>query len=147
MESLIVEQGNIWDMECDIRCITTNGITNASGQAIMGRGVALQAANLYPELKTHLGSSLRSGGNKVYYWPEYDIVTFPTKHHWKQDADLRLIEKSAWELMILVINNSWKRVLLPAPGTLNGKLSWSNEVKPMLEKLQLPDSIVVIWNE
>ncbi len=140
MESLIVEQGNIWDMECDVRCITTNGITNVSGQAIMGRGVALQAANRYPELKTHLGSSLRSEG----YWPEYNIITFPTKHHWKQDANLELIAKSAKELQIMTLFNNWKQVLLPAPGTANGRLSWE-DVRPILEFL--PDSIVVIWNE
>ncbi len=140
---MIIEQGNIWDMECDVRCITTNGITNANGLAVMGRGVALQAANRYPELKSHLGSSLRSGGNKVYYLPDYDIVTFPTKHHWKQDADLQLIAKSAKELQIMTLYNDWKRVLLPAPGTANGRLSWDN-VRPILEFL--PDSIVVIWN-
>ncbi len=119
---MIVERGNMWEMECDVRCVTTNGIINARGYAVMGRGVALQASNLYPELKSHLGSALRDRGNKVYYWPDYRIVTFPVKNHWKQDADLQLIKKSAKELLVMTLYNNWQRVILPAPGTGNGRL-------------------------
>ena len=35
--------GNLWEAECDLRVITTNPMINAKGQAVMGRGCALEA--------------------------------------------------------------------------------------------------------
>ena len=57
--------GNIWDFYAQGKwiVITTNGNTKSNGEAIMGRGVALEAAQRLPELPQMLGQRLRAGGN------------------------------------------------------------------------------------
>lgn len=43
-------RGNMLDMDCDALIITTNGFTKTNGEAVMGRGIAKQIADLMPEI-------------------------------------------------------------------------------------------------
>lgn len=120
-------------------CITTNGDVNRFGQAVMGRGVALEAKTHYPSLAGRLGSNLRSPhGNIVYLFREepYDIITFPVKHHWHEEADPELIVRSAHQLEALAGHSdlAWDVILLPRPGCGNGGLDWA-DVKPLIDFL------------
>jgi hypothetical protein len=47
----------------DAICITTNGSCDRNGDAIMGRGNALEAAQRFPGLALRLGRQLRTVGN------------------------------------------------------------------------------------
>ena len=127
--------GDMWKMDADAICVTTNGIIKKNGEAVMGAGVALQAKNRYPSLPRALAKKLRSVGNHVYHMPQSDIhiITFPTKHDWRDDSDIKLIERSCEELVVLTHCLGWKKVILPRPGCANGKLNWS-DVKLVLEK-------------
>lgn len=137
--------GNIWDYhdKGEWIVVTTNGDWNKQGLAVMGRGVALDAADKYPMLRVELGKALKHGaGNVVHIWDHFRIITFPVKHHWFKPADLKLIEKSARELQHLC--NLWDidPVYLVEPGTGNGRLLWS-EVKPVIAPLLDSRFIVV----
>ena len=76
-------KGNIFDFKGDAICITTNGIVKSNGDAVMGAGIALQAAQIYPQLPKKLGSLLKEHGNHVAVLMELEnepaIIAFPTK--------------------------------------------------------------------
>jgi hypothetical protein len=63
----------------------------------MGAGVALAAANRFPNLPILLGEQLRTSGNHSYYWNEFRLLTVPTKEAWTQPSNLELIERTAQE--------------------------------------------------
>lgn len=130
--------GNVWEYKADVVCIPTNGVFN-NGRAVMGRGVAEQALIKYPKVATLLGDSLEQYGNHLT--PLFaDLVAFPTKHHWREQADLDLIKQSATELSAFV--DPELTYVLPRPGCGNGRLSWE-QVKPAIEDI-LPDNVHVI---
>jgi hypothetical protein len=137
--------GNIWDhRDSAIVAITTNGQVGRSGRAVMGRGVAAQAAALFPGIAGLLGRCLVEGGNHVHYLGE-NIVSFPVEHSPYQVPDLRLIEQSARELVALADEQGWESVVVPRPGCGGGGLSW-NEVRPILERC-FDDRFMVISAE
>jgi hypothetical protein len=133
-------KGNIWDFwnKGYWIAITTNVFVRANGKAVMGRGVALQAARRFPELPKRLGSRIQQYGNHVFSFTDYRLFTFPVKHFWFEKADLELIACSARELA----RDLDGRVYLPRPGCGNGQLDW-NVVKPMLTGL-LDDRFVIV---
>ena len=146
--------------------VTTNGETKSGCLAIMGAGVAKDAARLWPVLPSILGKKLRETGNRVYYLgvhripsdlecgafvgdpddkaaclrpdehsgehalgPAEDlvrgVVSFPTKHRWREMSSTHLIDKSAEELVRLVesCRNPPSVVVLPRVGTGLGGLA------------------------
>lgn len=142
---MIEEYGNIWDIEADVKCITTNGVVKKNGEAVMGAGVAKQAKLLYPELPKVLGDILNVVGNHVapiYRTPEYWLFTFPVKNDWKEKAKYTLINRSAKELRIMIDDidmlrsskgiDPIERIVLPRPGCGNGQLPWP-DVRSIIE--------------
>ncbi len=138
--------GDIWELAdegCDALVITTNGFVRNDGRAVMGRGIAEQAAKRYPKLQAELGRCLRTYGNHCFvfsgYNPNYDIITFPVKPvfgpsrepGWMSKAELPLIEQSARELLGITKRYDWIDVLLPRPGCGYGGLNW-RDVRPTL---------------
>jgi hypothetical protein len=135
--------GDLWETECEARCITTNGLTLRDGTAVMGVGVAKQAKIRYPWLPKHLGRLLRARGNHVFdigSWEGARLITFPTKHDWRDPSDPNLIRKSCQELKKLGFKGV---VALPRPGCGAGGLTWA-AVKPILEQELPEDNYVVI---
>lgn len=144
---MLETHGNLWELAdgCDALVITTNGFVRKDGQAVMGRGIAKEAAEFYPELPKQLGRDLKTNGNHCYVYSgleEYDIVTFPVKPvwgpngipGWKTKAEIPLIIQSAKELVRFADKYDWVDVLLPRPGCGNGNLNWK-DVRPILGKI------------
>lgn len=142
-------KGNLWEYEADAYVITTNGFVKNNGRAVMGRGCAYEAKQRYPGIDKALGKLITQFGNVTVVIgqqgePGWDrnVLAFPVKHHWRQQADLQLIEESAKRLVILTDIVGWNKVVVPRPGCGNGGREWE-EVKPILEPL-LDDRFVVI---
>ncbi len=137
-------RGNIWDSGADAICVTTNGIIKHNGRAVMGRGIALQAANRYPQLALALAKAIRDNGNHVHRFEENDcaIITFPTKNHWRDPSSIELIAQSAHELVY--ISQTFNRVALPYPGCANGQLDIFDVVQVI--KPILSDDKFEIWD-
>ncbi|MGF1472959.1 MAG: ADP-ribose-binding protein [Rubrobacteraceae bacterium] len=131
-------RGNLWDEPCDLRVITTNGATRKDGAAIMGRGCALEAKQRFPGIDLKLGRLIQQHGNRVMRLAKLTdgsvLASYPVKHHWKEEADPALIERSAHQLVALANTFGQTNVLLPRPGCGSGRLSWG-EVKPLLESI------------
>lgn len=127
-------------------CVTTNGDVKADGSAVMGRGVALQVVQEFPGIDKTLGSFINQYGNRVFNLGIYEIndnshkhlvriISFPTKHHWKETADITLIVKSCQELIEVCNKFNVKTCFLPAPGVGLESLNYKATVKPSLEVL------------
>jgi hypothetical protein len=140
-------QGNLWNMQGDWLCITTNGVIRKDGTAVMGRGIALQAKERIPEIDKFLASSLTVKGNVVAVLGRHDnkwIIAFPTKHHWKDDSTIELIRTSAIQLKAHFDKQIVKpTVLLPRPGCANGNLRWT-DVKRVIEPILDDDHFIVV---
>ncbi len=144
--------GDIWDFHekgCWI-VITTNGNVKANGEAVMGKGIALQAKTRFPALPLDLGRRIKgcamsygewSEGNNLKVFHQYRIITFPTKHNWWEKADLVLIEESCRQLQAACHGNQDTKYLV-RPGCGIGGLDWK-DVKPILEKY-LDDRFIVV---
>ncbi len=146
---MIEVKGNLWDFPADYKVITTNGAVKYDGACVMGRGCAREAKDKYPGIEYTLGSLIRDWGNHVHLLGHRKILSFPVKHHWKQKADLELIERSAVELKAFVLGmesvhpaEEQLKIVMPRPGCGNGGLEWE-EVKPVIENW-LDDRFYVI---
>ena len=131
---------DLWEYPADWRAITTNGSINSKGLAVMGRGCALEAKKRFPGLQGSLAYNLKLGGNHIFMFPEYKIITFPVKHQWFEKADINLITRSAEEL-----RSNWEDpwiIAMPRPGCGNGGLSWA-DVRPVIVDI-LPDNVTIL---
>jgi hypothetical protein len=122
-------------------CITTNGILDSKGKAIMGKGLALSAKQKIRGIEITLGKLIKEKGNHVFEIGEYKkskILSFPTKYHWRNKSDIKLIEQSCQELLKLYLEkereNKSITVVLTKVGCLNGGLNYEKEVRPILIK-------------
>ncbi|MEW6545089.1 MAG: ADP-ribose-binding protein [Nitrospirota bacterium] len=140
---------NLWDCHAQgiIVAVTTNGAVTRAGVAVMGKGCAKEAAARFPALPVRLGLRLRTEGNRLYWWPDYRLVTFPTKHDWRdRTADLALIQRSASALRDLIDANGWSTVAVPRPGCGAGLLHWEVEVRPILQEMW-DDRVLVVHRQ
>ncbi len=125
--------------------ITTNGFVKNNGEAVMGAGTAKVAAQLHNDLPNMLGDLILSYGNVPFILP-YGFVSLPVKHHWKEKADVDLINRSLSYLQDLrSIYYRTTTIYLPRPGCGNGQLSW-HHVRPLVEHYFGDDDDVVIWS-
>ena len=139
-------KGDLFSIDCDAVCITTNGYVKSNGQAVMGKGCAKQAAEYFPDLPKLLGDRITKNGNVVNLLRHYQgvaILSFPVKpitrecrnpdedivSHmccnftigqdipgWACTASLSLIKTSAEQLVKIVDHNKWETVLIPRVG-------------------------------
>lgn len=137
--------------EADGIIITTNGVVKPTGYAVMGKGIAKEANDIF-KCSLKLGMLLRQGGNHCYNLGlyEYDgrkahVLTFPTKNHWRFASTTDLIEQSAIEILQVVNDLDLKNVYLPPAGCGNGGLRWNTQVRPILTRW-LDDRFIAILN-
>lgn len=149
--------GDFWQYPADVYVITTNGTVKKDGKAVMGAGVAKQARDTYPGMDGLLGFLLVTQQNKPFCLGritknipvEYaQLITLPVKHHWREKADLNLIERSLSLLeqeVQFAAEHSDKpieTIAMVRPGCGNGGLSW-DKVKPICSKY-LDDRYVIL---
>jgi hypothetical protein len=143
--------GNLWDFPKEGYWIgiTTNGSVKKDGEAVMGQGTALQAAQRFPDLPKRLGHLLSNYPNRPYAFPMHKLLSIPTKQEWKQKSDLTLIVQSMRDVFeFLTLDSRLKDKDFYAPrvgcGPHTGQLDWEKEVKPALVAMDLPDNFVVV---
>ena len=72
--------GNLCEFD-GIIVITTNGFVKRDGTCVIK----------FSGLPHKLGTRISAEGNRVFYFPEHRLITFPVKHTWWEAADLGLI--------------------------------------------------------
>lgn len=134
------ERGNMWNAfhETDAFCITTNSYIRNDGELVMGRGIAKMAKTIFDDLPKALGDKidhLGTYGLKPSNRNEADkMVAFQVKTHFRNAADLDLIEMSAQGLSDMAETYPDRRFDLNFPGIGNGDRDQS-EVMPIIEDL------------
>ncbi len=112
--------------------IPTNGSVMKTGECVMGRGLAFQAKKLFGKLSFALGKLVNDYGNNVYLFERQKLITFPTKHNWKDSkSDEKLIERSCKQLLTVMQKFPDIKVAIPKVGCGAGKKEW-DMIAPMI---------------
>lgn len=136
-----VVKGDMFSHNLDILVNTVNCV------GVMGKGIALEFKKRYPDYferyKTLCDKNQIKPGNCIVHFRKQkpDIISFPTKYHWKNPSKLEWIKKGLESLkyQIFVISNLILKPLggkmpsvgIPALGCTNGGLDW-NVVRPLI---------------
>lgn len=146
---ILYKNDNLLESEAEALVNTVNTV------GIMGKGIALQFKNQYPnnyklykqacklnEVKvgkmfvTEESSLL--GGKKT-------IINFPTKTDWRKPSEYEYIELGLRDLVEIITEKKIKSVAIPPLGAGNGGLDW-NKVKTLMEQyLKDVDSTIFIY--
>lgn len=170
------ETGDIWQFaQYGALCIPTNGYLTRNGVGVMGRGLALQAKQRYPDVSYNLGRHLQRSGNTVGWILLHPalLIAVPVKPvsmmvSCEQDrervvenvvslypvgsevpgfhckADPTIIRQSLIELLQFIEKNALESVYLPLLGCGAGGLDYKTHLLPILQDLELPDSITLV---
>lgn len=137
--------------EHEAAAITTNGVIRKNGDAVLGKGQALEAKQLFPGLERQLGEYLRRYGNRAFYMGAHQLgdhltslVTFPTKHHYRDNSDQDLIMESTLQVRRIADKFQLSKVYFPPVGCGLGKLNYEKQVRPILEAILTGDRFVVV---
>lgn len=130
---MIETPGDLWAFPAQYVCVTTNGITRG-GSLVMGAGVALEAKRRFPGLPKKLGGHVARYGNRAFFCRPEGVITFPTKRHWRDPSDVKLIRTSAQQVVDICNKFAVRSVALPRPGCGNGGLTW-DFVRPYIEDI------------
>jgi O-acetyl-ADP-ribose deacetylase (regulator of RNase III) len=109
---------------------------------VMGKGIALQFKNKWPENFRAYQAACKSGSvrpGKLFVHdcgglvqPRY-IINFPTKNHWRGGSTIAYIRDGLVALVAEVARLGIRSIALPPLGCGNGGLAWS-EVRPLIER-------------
>lgn len=131
----------------DILHADTEAIINTVNcVGVMGRGIALQFKNAYPDnfkayAKACKAEQVKPGKMFVFETnqltgPRY-IVNFPTKRHWKGKSRIEDIVSGLEDLVRVVENYNIRSIAIPPLGSGLGGLEWQ-DVKPLIESAVKP---------
>lgn len=122
---------------------------------IMGRGIALQFKNAFPENFKAYAAACRRGEvqpGRMFVFetnrltnPRF-IINFPTKRHWRGKSRIEDIEAGLEALVHEIRSRCIRSVAIPPLGSGLGGLEWS-EVRPRIEEAlgALNDVAVIVF--
>jgi hypothetical protein len=118
--------------------VPTNTVTDSKGDAIMGAGVAREAAIRSPGLRQRYGRYINLFGDTVYFDMESRFICFPTKHAWFMPSPVELISTNSYRLAYAIKQmqpGANIRIVSPHLGCGKGSLSW-DDVYPVVKHLK-----------
>ncbi len=141
--------GNILFADAEALVNTVNCV------GVMGRGIALQFKNAYPEnFKAYAAAcqhqEVLPGRMFVFATgelanPKY-IINFPTKRHWRGKSRLQDIDAGLMDLVTVIRRQNIRSIAIPPLGSGLGGLEW-DDVKPRIEAAlsALPEVKVLVY--
>ncbi|GAB6047441.1 macro domain-containing protein [Methyloparacoccus murrellii] len=141
--------GDILKCEADALVNTVNCV------GVMGRGIALQFKNAFPEnFKAYEAAckrqALEPGRMFVFETGQLTlprfIINFPTKRHWRGKSRTGDIEAGLVDLVKVIRDKGIHSIAIPPLGAGLGGLDWS-EVRPRIERAlaELADVRVLVY--
>jgi len=154
------ETGDLWEYHANgwWVVIPTNKQIRRNGSAVMGAGLALEAAKRFPGIEYEYGWRLKQDNYCYLPAQEKRLILLPTKEHWKNPSSLTLIESGCLELrkrLLWVkercwvespggrVTGSFKGIALPRLGCGLGGLRWE-AVCPIMGRILTDDCFVVV---
>ena len=121
---------------------------------IMGRGLALQFKNKFPQnfkeyqlactnKEVQLGKMFVHQTGQLIN-PKY-IINFPTKGHWKQNSKIEDISNGLDDLITIIEKYSIKSIAIPPLGSGLGGLDWKMVKKLIEEKLKNINCTIILF--
>jgi O-acetyl-ADP-ribose deacetylase (regulator of RNase III) len=137
-------KGNLFQSPADVLVNTVNTV------GVMGKGIALDFKNLYPEMYRQYRDLCESGQFKIgklwlYKSPNKWVLNFPTKKHWRRPSRVEYIEAGLCKFVQKYESFGIHSIAFPALGCGNGQLDFESQVKPLMEKhlRQLPIEVFI----
>ncbi len=93
--------GNLWDFyknEKGYVVVPINWTCTGYGEAVMGGGVAQQAAQLLPGLPSAIARYIMGQPMVPQFVTYADLFLLPVKKHWRDSTDIALMEQSLRQL-------------------------------------------------
>jgi O-acetyl-ADP-ribose deacetylase (regulator of RNase III) len=114
-------------------------VNTVNTQGVMGKGLALQFKQTYPDMFKDYQSLCESGKIDIgvlwiYKTPHKWVLNFPTKKYWRNPSRVEFIETGLKKFSERFSELGIYSVAFPALGCGNGELDWGNTVKPLMEK-------------
>ena len=125
-------KGDIFDSPAKVLVNPVNTV------GVMGKGLALQFKNRYPEMfkkykeQCVLGNFF-VGELMLVHEQDHDILLFPTKKDWRDPSELSYIKAGLQKLYLTYKQHNYESIAFPRIGCGCGGLNW-NDVKPLMEK-------------
>lgn len=123
---------------------------------IMGKGIALQFRQAFPEMYRAYEKACKDGDLQLGQVQVYDlgglaggprwIINFPTKGHWRADSRLEDIEAGLVDLIAQIRKLRIRSIAVPPLGCGNGGLDWK-VVRPRIVEAfdALPEVQVLLY--
>lgn len=129
--------GDILQCEADALVNTVNCV------GVMGRGIALQFKNVFPEnFKAYEAACKREAvqPGRMFVFetgqltlPRF-IINFPTKRHWRGKSRIEDIDAGLVDLVNVIRDKGIRSIAIPPLGAGLGGLDW-NQVRPRIERV------------
>ena len=142
-------KGNILEAKTEALVNTVNTV------GVMGRGIALQFKQAFPENYKAYRKACERGEVQIgkmfifdlgqLFKPRY-IINFPTKKHWRQKSKMEYIEKGLKALVEEIKKLGIRSIAIPPLGCGLGGLNW-REVYKRIESAfaEIPDVEVLVY--
>ncbi len=123
---------------------------------VMGRGIALQFKNAFPENFRDYAAACKRGevqpGRMFVFSTGRQlinprlIINFPTKRHWRGKSRMEDIESGLKSLKAVIVNSNIRSIAIPPLGSGLGGLDWS-KVRTRIERelADLDDVRIVVF--
>ena len=131
-------------------------VNTVNTKGIMGKGIALQFRQAFPEMFHAYEKACRAGRVTLGQMDVHDlgglvggarwIINFPTKGHWKAKSRIEDVESGLRDLIATIRELGIHSIAVPPLGCGNGGLPW-NEVRPLIEEAfaQVPEVEVLLY--
>lgn len=131
-------------------------VNTVNTEGVMGKGIALQFKQAFPEMYKVYEQACKSGMVKLGHMHVYDlgglvggphwIINFPTKGHWKARSRLADIDSGLQDLVSQIKKLHIKSIAIPPLGCGHGGLDWS-DVYPRIQQAfsQLNDVKIFVY--
>lgn len=128
---------SIWQSPAQTLVNTVNTV------GAMGKGIALQFKNRYPEMYERYRAlccdgKLTVGKLWVYRAEDRWVVNFPTKKHWRHPSKPEYVESGLAKFVEVYETFGITSVSFPQLGTGHGGLDWDSVVRPLMERYLKP---------
>lgn len=140
--------GDIFSAETEAIVNTVNCV------GVMGRGLALQFKNRFPEnfkdYKEACVKKIVQPGKMLIYKtngllnPKY-IINFPTKRHWKANSKMEDIQAGLIDLKQVIKKYNIQSIAIPPLGSGLGKLSWKDVKAEIIQQLGSEDCRILVY--
>lgn len=131
------KKGNLLEANAEALVNTVNCV------GVMGKGIALQFKQAYPEVFKEYAKQCKSGTIEIgrmhvvamdsLIGTKY-IINFPTKKHWKEKSKINYVKDGLLDLVRVVKELNIKSIAIPPLGCGNGGLDWS-KVRSLIESV------------